>query len=638
MNNVVRVYKNGLAVIYKGYALEPGKVNRLSIPVKKDDLGDLISSLTIWGPVDIIDVPTFKATNAEDSILSLNTTNVIKEFATKLIGAEVAIFSGTKIEGILCGIETDNREFDGKVIEDYSIVLLTKEGVKSVKSYSNIVFKDKEVQEELNKYLKQKIQSIKPNSHFVDLSVRLKNSKLESGECCVSYTIPVAAWKTRYQIRMTEDSCRLEAHAIVDNDTEDSWDDVNLYLVDGESINFSTDIAEIKRPIRNKVNVVSDFAIGAEISSKMRRRKTAGIRSLGADGFESYGTSNEMLMSMQAEEGGTSYEIASQLESEISEVGDSSVYDAPNKVTIPAKKSAIVNLFGMELSERKLVLIYKAGKNLSYPYRSLKFKNSARHSLPAGICLIYLDGDCQGKCIFEQTVKPNEETFLIYSLETGVRISKETSNIETQDIGMYLANGTVRIEKKHVRETAYKIKNLKKDKFELEIEHVRNWNGSKLEVFRSDKSKDVLIKDERVYAPLKSDEEFSIIVRETYISSQSVGLTMNFVFSNIVATQHPLLRNKNLEKLLKLQDNHNLLSQKIKEFVEEEAVLDQEIERLIKLIASVDNDSYRSRIVESEKALTSIKKDKLPSLRKDLQNLQNEINHELGNLETNWNA
>ena len=66
---------------------------------RKSDMDDVISSFSVYGDVTIAEPPTYTPTNAQETTLTLNPANVLKDLATKLAGAAVEISAGTSYWG-----------------------------------------------------------------------------------------------------------------------------------------------------------------------------------------------------------------------------------------------------------------------------------------------------------------------------------------------------------------------------------------------------------------------------------------------------------------------------------------------------------------------------------------------------------
>src|SRR5690606_31969595 len=80
--------------------------------------------------------------------------------------------------------------------------------------------------------------------------------KEKETEAQIQYTIPVAAWKMRYAIRSRDGKMTLEGAAIVDNNTDEDWNNFMVSVVTGNPISFATDIADVIVPSRKMVRLV----------------------------------------------------------------------------------------------------------------------------------------------------------------------------------------------------------------------------------------------------------------------------------------------------------------------------------------------------------------------------------------------
>ena len=85
--NSVKLYSNGTAVISREFTFQDQQPQRISIPVRKTDLDDVISSLSVYGDATITQPPTYTPTNAQETTLTLKPATVLTDMATKLAGA-----------------------------------------------------------------------------------------------------------------------------------------------------------------------------------------------------------------------------------------------------------------------------------------------------------------------------------------------------------------------------------------------------------------------------------------------------------------------------------------------------------------------------------------------------------------------
>lgn len=664
--NSVKLYSNGSAVITKGFRLNGKEPLKVSIPVKKDDLDDVVSSISVLGNVQLPEPPNYTPTNSNPTTLSLDGKNVLKDLATKLRGAEAEITpsNGQKVTGRIFGIQTYQQETNGSVFERFRVLLGTQEGIKQYEEnqITALKFTDAFVQSEIDKALAASFAAIKPDSRNVDLTI-VPNDGADAA--AVSYATPCAAWKTRYQLRLLKGVATLEGQAVVDNDTDDDWKDVTLSVITGEPISFSTDIADIRRPSRSRVNVVSDKATGAvnaEDSINAPRggaRPMAKMAAVRGAGFAPASTamSFDDSESLHQEAAGSANMEAfygasvpsaitfpcldvTQLQSaDKKESGDFSVYTSPNPVTILSRKSAIINLFSVPLDGAKTVLLYKPNTNERRPFTAVKFTNGTPNSLNKGVCEVYVDGDRQGKCVLENT-KKGEETFLVHAVETGVKAFREVGNVESRRVRLKIAESVAYCEQLSTQETTYRVQNSKAEAFPFEIEHTRSWNGSKLSVQLDGQSSSVDTPSGcRISTELPSNGTLTVTVTETLVQEQQFGITPYWLQQNIVVIGHPLQRNKGIQKVIELQQAADAISSDINEAEEEISTLTEEQERLVGLIPNVHADQankYKNEVAEAETTLKELKKTKLPQLRKDLKAAEQEVRTALTKLKTDW--
>jgi len=660
--NSVKLYSNGSAVITKGYRLKGKEPLKVTIPVKKDDLDDVVSSLSVLGNVTLPDPPNYTPTNSNPTTLSLDGKNVLKELATKLRGAEAEITQGNNAvsKGRVYGIQTYQQETNGSVFERFRILLGTAEGIKQFEEadITSLKFTDEFVQSEIDKSLAASFAAIKPDSRNVDLTI-VPNEGADAA--AVSYATPCAAWKTRYQIRLLKGIATLERQAVVDNDTDDDWKEVTLSVITGEPISFSTDIADIRRPTRSRVNVVSDSATGAvgaedtivpsQVSFADRgggQRHAKAMRSMAMPASASAACSFESAQADYAPEGGmesiggsfNNLQVAAVQSADVRESGDFSVFTAPNPVTILSRKSAIIGLGNLALEDAKTVLLYKPAKNERRPYTAIKFKNTTPNSLSKGVCEVYVDGDRQGKCVLENT-KQGEETFLVHAVETGVKAFRDAGNVESRRIRIKIAEGVVYCEQLTTQQTKYRIQNSKGEDFQFEIEHNRQWGGSKLSV-SVDEGQQTSVDTPlgcRVSTTLPSNGTLVVTVTEKLVQEQQYGINPYWLQQNFVIVNHPLGRNKGIQAVIEAQQAADAVQNSINEAEEEVSTLTEEQERLVALIPSLhaaQANTSKNELAEAEGQIKTLKKTTLPQLRKDLKKATDAVQAAMSKLKTDW--
>lgn len=640
MNNV-RLYSNGTAVISREYEFKDRETLRISIPVRKTDLDDVISSLSVFGDVTITEPPTYTPTNADSPELTLDPASALTDLATKLAGASVEIEAGTTYKGKLVGLHRSRREANGTFAEQCRLVVLTERGVQQIEetSMTAIRFTDPAVQAEIEKALQSSLSQIKPDSSKVEMSIKPNPGTTSA---LVTYATPVAAWKIRYQLRLSSKGTELEGQAVVDNDTDDDWTDTLITVITGEPITFSTDLAEIRRPARSRVNVVADRATGAVAAEPVMPP------AVGMDYLEEVAASppslgrGEKLSRMRSPRGQITQAMprAEQSQAEVRESGDFSEFTSPDPLNVGANRSAIIPLFRTAVSEAQIVLYYKEQDDRQRPFRAVRLKNQAAHSLGRGVCEVFVDGEFQGKCVLEPT-KPGDEMLLIHAKETGVMIFKESTRPGSQRMVIKISEGVAYCEELNRQNTVYRVQNSHPETFPLEIEHPRTWSDSKLDVSVSSGVHEEadIPSGRRIRVTLQPKAGLIVSVKEEQIVEQRYSLNVSWLNRNVIELRAPASQNKGIQKCINLQGEIDSLQSQIKENEETAATILAEQERLMKLIPNGHGEqanTWRTDLANAEKELREIKRSVIPKLKTQLQKAQNGLHEALSGLRYEW--
>lgn len=638
--NCVTLYSNGTAVICRDYSFSDKNPLRIAIPVRKTDLDDVVSSLTVFGDVTVTSPPMYTPTNAHETELSLDPSNALEELVTKLAGAAVEIEAGPRYVGRLVGLHKYRRELDGAVIEQNRVVILTDRGMQQIEenAIAALRFTDTLVQSEVTKALQARLSRIKPDSSLIELTVQ-PNSDADTA--VVTYATPVAAWKIRYQLRLSETSIDFEGQAIVDNDTDDDWTDTLITVVTGEPITFSTDLAEIRRPGRSHVNLVAAHATGAVVAENIDGELMESEVYLAGGGAPGAGgAAAERQFGFVKRKSLPASAKAAQVQAEVRESGDYSIFTSPNPVTIGAKRSAIIPLFRLAINEAPTVLFYREADDPQRPFRAVRLTNSASHSLSRGVCEVFNDGDFQGKCVMEST-RPGAEVLLIYAKETGVRIVKDSGKSESRRTNVNISNGAAYCEERLTQETVYRIANSHATSFVLDIEHLRTWSGSTIEVTTSAGNCELadISNGKRLRVALEAKQQLKVTVSEVLIVKSTVQLTAGWLQSDVIETKNRQSPPKEVWECAEIQKQIDALQRQLTEKVLETKTIEEEQKRLMKLIPNAHQDQaneWRSDLATAERELRDLQRNVIPKLNSDAQEARKRLQESLSQLRYSW--
>lgn len=660
--NRVVIYSNGIADFQRCYEVGAADFQRISIPVRRDHLADVLASFNVYGNVKLESPPTFHPSNELEGNISINPQQVLEGLATNLSGAKVRVERpGGAIEGTLVGLHQEDEATSGEPIRPKSIIVLAEDGLRRcvLREIQNFKFLDEDVRAEIDKALQRNYERIKPNSTFVELVLSTAEDKTEA---IVQYTIPAAAWKISYRLRVVEGRpTELQGFAIVDNNTDEDWADFHVCVVTGEPITFSTDLAESKSPRRKHVDLVNETALGAvDVEAPMYLMAAGSAEAAEAESETMDASMNERPArrrkaggrALMAKRGLTAAETTS---AEVHEVGDFSMFESESLVTIPAKRSTVIPVFNVEVADSKSVLHYKHENHPDRPYRSIEFTNQTEFSLGRGICTVFEEGAYSGSCVIPPC-KPEETRLLPHALETGVSVQQDSKRQRNRVVALRLSEGFCYTSMRQRRETHYHVKNSRDVKYELVLDHDDTLTEPDIETTLvhdgTDEPLDVTTKladGVRYSISVGPKSTFVVKVVEQRIdqsrvelvpTEQNENMKIDWLERNLVATNGPLALNEGVQNCLSIHQDLVAKRHEIAHAVNDTERLAGRQARLRENIKSGGQDEltsrWRTELDEAEQAITKIEDERLPALRDEEEALRSTLAEALKELSAEW--
>src|SRR5262245_9850160 len=270
-------------------------------------------------------------------------------------------------------------------------------------------------------------------------------------EMVISYTIAAPIWKTTYRVVLDpEGSPFFQGWAVVDNVSEEDWQDVSLSLVSGTPVSF---IQPIQNPLyryRPVVPIPQDLNLSPQI---YEAGEVGGAQ--GAENRLTQAEANASRLSGQLEEmaavantarGGAKAAAesadnaiaASSLRANISgaiasgesgvetaatgsEVGELFEYRVEQPVTVRRDRSALIPILQTKM-EGERVSVYNEATRKDRPMHGIRLKNTSTLTLEGG-SLTVIDGDAYaGEALIER-LKSNEQRFISFGLDLGALVT-----------------------------------------------------------------------------------------------------------------------------------------------------------------------------------------------------------------------
>jgi hypothetical protein len=674
-HNRLTIYSNGFADFRRVFALPQGEPQEIALDVKKPHVADVLASLNIYGPATLVAPPTFSPENEHRGNLEIDPERAIEKLAARLVGAKVRIDRGgsTPIVGSLVGLHTEEEPTTRQPAHTRYLVVLTESGLAKlpIREAARLAFEEPAVQQEIAKALRRRAESLKPES----TQIRFALAAAEPGaEAVVQYTVPAAAWKISYRLRELEAGrFTLQGLAIIDNNTDEDWNDFLVTVVTGQPISFSTDLAEAKVPFRSRVNVVQDSALGAvevdfpldalasapmaggggiyealpaETLAKMRKAAPAAAAMLARSSDES----RTGGISQHAD-----YLLAdapSQLkpQADTREIGDYCLYECRRPVSIGANRSAIIPVFETELADALCVLYYKRDQHAERPYRAIKLTNPGPQSLGRGVCTVFQGGIYGGHCVVPAT-KPGEERLMPFALETGVRVAAEVPKYETRIAKVSIADGVCWQTRLTVRETTYLLKSSRDEQFTVVLDHQQLAKRSKVRITRENQQGSQTL-DVTQKLPDGFRLEFSLAGKERtllrLVESKSERTRIDLGDAGDLPklqvmfddADGPLVANPEFQRCLEIQAQVAAKREEIARANSKIQSQSSRQERLRKNLGVAGNDEqsarWRAELGEAESKITELEQTTLPRLESQRRDLESQLREALKTIVLEW--
>ncbi|MFO0833838.1 MAG: hypothetical protein U0638_02620 [Phycisphaerales bacterium] len=410
--------------------------------------------------------------------IDISSNPSMTDLLEQLRGSKVSVTTADgAVNGTILGVEI-RAEAQGESkepIKVHYLNLVTDKGIRSVslKTATNVTLDDAALNEELTKALSTLAEYRADRTKTVDVHLRGQGSR----NVVVSYVQEMPVWKTSYRLVLPElgqdkkPKVVMQGWAIVENTTDEDWNNVSLSLVSGRPVSFRMDLYEplyMGRPevpvptipgvmpriyatgttgegravVNTPGNVPQFDDAGGIAASKedAEYRKDKAVlksRSAGRPGAPAPTTAPAGLMeagkSALAERmvsGGdmASYSAAAMAQGQ--ESGEVFQYELTSPVTIERQRSAMLPIISGDIEGRR-VSIYNRNDNPTNPMRGVEIKNTTKLQLLPGPISVF-DGAAYAGDAQIGHIAPGDRRLLAYAVDLDVVASLEESS--TSDV------------------------------------------------------------------------------------------------------------------------------------------------------------------------------------------------------------
>jgi len=532
---------------------------------------------------------------------------------SRLKGAEVEIAAPSPVSGRIMGIEQQSVPVPpfGASNEPW-LLLNTNQGLKrfNLKEINSISFKDSSIEQDLNRALD--LIAASRNLLSRELLVKLPGSG--SRNVSISYVIPSPVWKVSYRLDLGANKPLFQGWAIVDNDSDTDWSNVELSLVAGRPASFVQNLYPpyyVFRPVL-PLSIAGTAAAASHDQGYAPPQNSSAAELLyvmpslamdyeGRSSSELYEEKSFSAARSRAPEsvaGGAVSTAAG------SEAGGQFEFTIKTPVNLDRRMSAMLPLVESAIGARKLD-IFTGGK---HPRLGAELTNTSGMKLPAGPVTVYDGGVYAGDALLEFW-NENEKRFISFGEDLSVTAVTSDTNTRTVS-SVTVSGGVMTINRSLAYIKTYTFKNAGAVSRQLVVEHAKTSQANLV----SPKADEETASGYRFSMTLSANSEAVLAVNEQRPLSETIRLlSLNTdTFLSYSANQEiPARVREALQKAVDLKRASDAADIAVKELETQRSRLASDQERIRRNLEAAGNQTqqgqeYLRRLVDMDSQIDAL--------------------------------
>ncbi len=467
---------------------------------KTGQINDILKSLLLedrdGGTIGTVDYASLDPLEKTLKSFQVDITGnpTLAQLLNQLRGAKVTVTVQTeKVTGTILGVEKRTKVLGEKnqTVETWVLNLLSTASIRQLplEDVQNVVLDDAALQEELTKALTALTQARDQDKKPVVIHFDGKGDR----RVRLGYVVETPVWKTSYRLVMPAkagENGALQGWAIVENQTDNDWKDVNLSLVSGRPISFVQDLYQplyMPRPtvepelfaslrpqtytggMEAKNDVAAFQGIGAPkpMAKRQLQDRKAFKDAERAAGASVADKSEEMESLRRADEPFNA--VGSVTSAAAAErLGELFQYSVP-AVTLPRQRSAMLPIVTDPVQVEK-VSIYNLGVLAGHPLNGAIVTNTTGKHLLQGPVTVLDGGGYAGDATIDN-VPPGDHRLVSYAIDIPVRADATSRRDDRTVVSGRIIDGVLEVTSKLVASQEYRFDNTSDDARTVVIEH-----------------------------------------------------------------------------------------------------------------------------------------------------------------------
>jgi hypothetical protein len=632
----VILYSNGVAYIERrGMVSGHAEVN---LSFKQSQVDDVLKSMIVLdlgqGRIGAVSYnssapPSARIADIPFSVASATQNSGLAGVLTQLQGARVVVTTTTNrtATGSILTVEERRSQIDAEkpALVTHALVIASEGGDLSsfeLADLRSVKLIDEGTRRDIAEFASATAAARRRDAKTIVVT----SDGAGAREMLVSYTVAAPIWKTTYRVVMdTAGKPFFQGWAIVDNVSEEDWNDVQLSLISGTPVSF---IQPIQKPFyryRPVVPMPGDLRLDPQVyepgegefsangmagtSSETKvmtellpppppanapqsaaragarrdqrqdlRLAPNSVNNLALVDKQEFGVSASDAISLGQEiASGTSVEAAA----EGNEVGDLFEYQIGQPVTVKRDRSALIPILQTRMEGARVSIFNEAARR-DRPMSGMLLKNTSTLTLEDGAMTI-IDGNAYAGEALMERLKPAEQRLISFALDLGTLVNVRQREDRAPAFLVRILNGVFQAHYHRQDKKTYALANQTEHPRVVYVEHpVRP--GWELDDKETPKPEGRSARYYRFRVELKPHERAELTVTERQ------ALMDTFALTNITSDQLRLFVSRRY-----LDDKTQAAIQNIVEIKSRLAAIDARLAAIDAEIAQIGEDQTRLR-------------------------------------------
>jgi hypothetical protein len=397
----------------------------------------------------------------------------LAQILTQVRGEKVELVTSQRIAGTLVGVETKPT---GEHTAAAFVNLLTSGGMRSIDlaEVRSLRFLNPQLQRELEQALSLLAESRSAEKKRVTIGFLGEGSR----QVRVGYLLETPLWKTSYRLVIEEGQNHfLQGWAIVENTTDEDWQDVSLSLVSGRPISFIMDLYQPLYVTRPTVEMElyssiipqryeEDLGLAAAVlEAPMAKKRIAESRAV----IKAEPTSGAVEDFLRDELDLSRGVVTA---AQVMETGNFFRYLITHPVTIPRQESAMLPIVNQNVKGQR-ISIYNQSVQAKHPLQGLKLTNNTGFDLMGGPLTVFEQGSYAGDARID-TLPDGADRLISFAIDLDIEVAVSSLSVPETLLSVHIVKGTLISTLSQRSESTYRIKNSDTRSRAVLVEHPLN--------------------------------------------------------------------------------------------------------------------------------------------------------------------